>query len=168
MPSTRSLCRSPLHEKAPAAHDCVSHARRCSCAAAGEPGATPHSRDDRTGTIACPALGWEGTDTPMLFYGCLHLGDVRIAPRDRVLVGRRTSRFVRIILTVFNDLAQVRVLSTAPRLRFLRNLQQLTDRQGDLDALSLQRALQMGFRLPRPKTLKNGGDLAASHPCGRA
>src|SRR5580704_4897177 len=62
----------------------------------------------------------------------------------------------------------MRQLSTAPRLKFLRNLQQLTDRQGDLDALSLQRALQMGFRLPRPKTLKNGGDLAASHPCGRA
>src|SRR4249920_1955035 len=58
----------------------------------------------------------------------------------------------------------MRQLSTPPRLKFLRNLQQLTDRQGDLDALSLQRALQMGFRLPRPKTLKNGGDLAAIIP----
>jgi integrase len=45
-------------------------------------------------------------------------------------------------------------------LDFLRKFQQLIAHQGDLDALSLQRALQMGFTLPKPKTLKNGGDLA--------
>jgi hypothetical protein len=75
-------------------------------------------------------------------------------PRDRPGIGLGRGSFVRITASSFNHLAKVRVLSTAPRLKFLRNLQQLTDRQGDLDALSLQRALQMGFRLPRPKTLR--------------
>jgi hypothetical protein len=57
-------------------------------------------------------------------------------------------------------IAEGRVLSTAPAAGLLPRFQQLIGNAGDLDALSLQRALQMGWVLPKLTKTKSGASLA--------